>query len=247
MLHAVAISDPPVGALGHSTSEPVSADLLNNALDFVREALAPRGHVSLTIADPAFRTVAATGPIAVAGDQAQYEAGDGPCVEACRSRRQVHWAMASLEGRRRLPDALRAGRVTEVISTPLSAPGVGSLNIYLVGPPSVPADHLPAAAAAAARHVGALWQRVASQSDGSPVDAEAEAIASAAHLVGRAARLVDGFLDPDGNPTVGDEQFAEVWAASHALYRARTMLDALLPPDAAGSEPAHDAAGAPSA
>jgi hypothetical protein len=110
-------------------------DLLQRLTLLVNQTVADARSVSITISqDGQYRTLNSTGETALTIDEAQYRYGDGPCLEALRSARQVQvsvgeapvgWAGFDEE-------AGRAG-VGAVLSTPLlRSPevAVGALNVY---------------------------------------------------------------------------------------------------------------------
>ncbi|MFI9008337.1 ANTAR domain-containing response regulator [Actinosynnema sp. NPDC053489] len=91
-------------------------------------------NVSVTAVDPdGASTVAATDEKVLAVDADQYEAGDGPCLEAARTLRPVRATVES--GRRKWPrfaDAAERAGVRAYLSTPivLEDEMLGSLNLY---------------------------------------------------------------------------------------------------------------------
>lgn len=93
---------------------------------------------SLTVAErDAFRTFGATDPRALAADEAQYAADEGPCLHAIRHDAVVHTADAANDDRwPRFAERLAGGPIGAVLSCRLSVdPGttgraMGSLNLY---------------------------------------------------------------------------------------------------------------------
>lgn len=91
-------------------------------------------HASVTVVEAErLRTAAATGPVADEVDAAQYEAGEGPCVEAARTG--VPALVADLDREHRWPRfATRyrsRGDVRSIVSLPLCSGDqvVGALNL----------------------------------------------------------------------------------------------------------------------
>jgi GAF domain-containing protein len=80
------------------------------------------------------RTPAATDDLIVAVDGVQYDAGDGPCLEAARTRRPVRVSVDEIRGR--WPAFARAAGdagMRAFLSAPLlldDAPVLGALNVY---------------------------------------------------------------------------------------------------------------------
>ena len=83
-------------------------------------------------------TVAATARLAREVDQAQYDAQDGPCLEAARSERLITVARAAEERRwPRFGEAARRVGVGSSLSVPLHLPAddtYGGLNCYALEP-----------------------------------------------------------------------------------------------------------------
>jgi transcriptional regulator with GAF, ATPase, and Fis domain len=88
------------------------------------------------LADGGPVTVAATEPFVVELDNVQYETGEGPCLDAIRTRDVVHVDDLARAGRYRrfAPRALEAS-VASMVSAPVEHDGevIGSLNL-LAGP-----------------------------------------------------------------------------------------------------------------
>lgn len=78
-------------------------------------------------------TPAASGPLATALDQAQYDAGDGPCLVAAARHETIH--IADIETELRWPEFVagaRSHRVRSTLSLALPMPGSSkaSVNLY---------------------------------------------------------------------------------------------------------------------
>jgi GAF domain-containing protein len=91
--------------------------------------------VSITVADDGgYRTSNSTSDEALDIDQAQYDGGNGPCLQALRSAEQVQVRVGDDPGRWPTFDAkAQEEGVVAVLSTPLRrGPGkaIGALNIY---------------------------------------------------------------------------------------------------------------------
>ncbi|HEY0396747.1 MAG TPA: GAF domain-containing SpoIIE family protein phosphatase, partial [Acidimicrobiia bacterium] len=87
---------------------------------------------SVTLVDRGRLTTATyTAELALGMDLAQYECGDGPCIDAIRSGRVVRWSPRETRWPR-LHDEARRNQVAEVLSVPLGAEGLvlGGLNLY---------------------------------------------------------------------------------------------------------------------
>jgi hypothetical protein len=93
--------------------------------------------------------VAASHPLANDFDQAQYDAGTGPCVDAATTGHTVHGHPASETSPwPALRETARQARIQAVLSTPFghdTAP-IGALNLYALGLDFTPADGELAAA-----------------------------------------------------------------------------------------------------
>jgi serine phosphatase RsbU (regulator of sigma subunit) len=87
---------------------------------------------SVTLVDRGRLTTATyTAELALGMDLAQYECGDGPCIDAIRSGHAVRWSPRETRWPR-LHDEARRYHVAEVLSVPLGPDGVvlGGLNLY---------------------------------------------------------------------------------------------------------------------
>src|SRR4051794_32137852 len=107
-----------------------------------------------------YRTTAASGPLASALDQAQYDAGSGPCLVASDTGREQR--LDAADRQRRYPEFAAASRQHGVRSS-LSLPLVGvllpsALNVYASTPDAFGADRPRAVAGLLARSVASLLQ-----------------------------------------------------------------------------------------
>lgn len=96
----------------------------------VREAAA----VSITVVDDGqYRTTNSTGRGALAMDDAQYRADDGPCLRAIGSARQLQMVVGDGDGGAPYDEEAQRAGIGRVLSTPLLREGggaVGAVNIY---------------------------------------------------------------------------------------------------------------------
>lgn len=120
-----------------AAEQPLEA-ILQRLAELAVEAVDGADAVSVTTldADPA-RTAAATDYEVVEIDRVQYAVGDGPCLEAARTKRPVRALVQ--EARERWPDFAKAAEKLDVrayVSAPLVIEGttgdelVGALNVY---------------------------------------------------------------------------------------------------------------------
>ncbi|HVF15066.1 MAG TPA: ANTAR domain-containing protein [Acidimicrobiales bacterium] len=110
-------------------------DLLQKVVLLACRTVPPADSVSITVADGAgYRTSNSTDNEALAIDRAQYAGGDGPCLQALRTGRQVQVAVGNLGGRwPAFEEKASAEGVGAVLSTPLMrtpSSAIGALNIY---------------------------------------------------------------------------------------------------------------------
>jgi GAF domain-containing protein len=124
-----------VGLAGVLLDDDELYNMLQQLTLLARHSLPGSRSASITVVQEGrYRTSNATGDKALAIDEAQYQEGDGPCLEAIRTDAQVAVTMAEVEDR--WPEVgakARAAGVSGVLSTPLAcAPDqvVGALNIY---------------------------------------------------------------------------------------------------------------------
>ncbi|GAA5104703.1 GAF and ANTAR domain-containing protein [Haloechinothrix salitolerans] len=121
----------------HDIHEPLQA-VLQRFAESARDAIDGADAVSVTTVNgDVTRTVAATDERVLQIDEAQYAAGDGPCLEAARTKQPVRALVR--EARERWPDFAAAAERLEVRSY-LSAPLliddendgdlVGALDVY---------------------------------------------------------------------------------------------------------------------
>ena len=124
-----------VGLASALLDDDVLHDLLQGLTVLANHTVPSAQSVSITVAENGrYRTSSSTGREAVAIDEAQYRDGDGPCLEAMRSTRQLRVAVSQSENGwpQFREEATKLG-VTHVLSTPLIPSGhdaVGALNIY---------------------------------------------------------------------------------------------------------------------
>lgn len=108
--------------------------VLRRACEAAKAVLPGADDVSVTLVEQSTpRTAAATSELARQADQMQYDAGNGPCLEAARTGSAV--LVRDVATEHRWPDYVPAVRETGVrgsLSVPLEVEGdaVGALNIY---------------------------------------------------------------------------------------------------------------------
>ncbi|MFE9746498.1 ANTAR domain-containing response regulator [Saccharothrix saharensis] len=109
-------------------------DALQQLAESASRVIPDAENVSVTAVDPdGASTVAATDETVLTVDADQYAAGDGPCLEATRTRKPVRATV--VDGREKWPEfaaaAERAG-VRAYLSTPIVVEDelLGSLNLY---------------------------------------------------------------------------------------------------------------------
>jgi GAF domain-containing protein len=133
---------------------------LDQAVRVATEVVTPAAGCGLTLRrdDGAF-TVASTGDLAARGDEVQYGAGEGPCLEALSSGKPVEVVDLSEDERwRRYRDhALRLGIVSS-LSLPMTVDRetVGALNLYATRPAAFTEPERSRAAAFADQATAAL-------------------------------------------------------------------------------------------
>ncbi|MGW4112375.1 ANTAR domain-containing protein [Actinosynnema sp. NPDC004786] len=114
------------------------AVVLDRVCEQVVRAIPDVGSVSVTLlSEEGPTTGAASGRDAVEMDLAQYRTGEGPCLQAARTRRLVRAAAAEVPDRWPAFGAAVAHRgVTSYLSAPLHVDDEqpGSLNLYRAGP-----------------------------------------------------------------------------------------------------------------
>lgn len=124
-----------VGLAGALLDDDALYELLQGLTVLASRAVPDAKAVSITVIEGGrYRTSNSTGPEALAIDEAQYEEGDGPCLEAMRSKRQLMSTTAETQARwRNFVEQARQEGVGSVLSTPLvgsSGESIGALNIY---------------------------------------------------------------------------------------------------------------------
>ena len=115
--------------------EPLD-DLLDRVVELAVETIAPARFASITVSDRSGRhTSNSTGAEALAADQAQYDDGGGPCLEATESGRQIELDMDDAGQWPSFAATARGLGVGRVLSTPLVKHGetIGALNVYTEG------------------------------------------------------------------------------------------------------------------
>lgn len=131
--------DGEVGLRGALLDDDAVHELLQQVTVLARHTVNGAQSVSLTVAEgDGYRTANSTGPQALAVDEAQYQQGDGPCLQSMRAKRQLRVDVA--DGTDRWPRfeevAEQTGTVA-VLSTPLIRNGgeaIGALNVYADNP-----------------------------------------------------------------------------------------------------------------
>jgi GAF domain-containing protein len=116
------------------TSEEDLGRVLQRSVEQVTQALPGADMASVTVirGDTA-ETVASTSQQVWTIDQEQYDAGDGPCLEAARTRQIVRTGTAEAEERwPRFTHSAEAAGVSSYLSSPLfiDEEFAGSLNLY---------------------------------------------------------------------------------------------------------------------
>jgi GAF domain-containing protein len=110
-------------------------ELMQKVVLLACHTVRPAHSVSITVAhNGGYRTSNSTSDEALTIDQAQYDGGNGPCLQALRSAEQVQVRVGEDPGRWPTFDAkAQEEGVAAVLSTPLRrGPGkaIGALNIY---------------------------------------------------------------------------------------------------------------------
>lgn len=110
-------------------------DVLQSVVELARHAITGAHTVSITVTDGgAYRTSNSTDSGALAIDEAQYTAQDGPCLEGIKTARQQQAAIDAMDVRWPLvAEKARELGVAGVLSTPLLVDGgaaMGALNVY---------------------------------------------------------------------------------------------------------------------
>ncbi len=154
----------PTGAIaeliGLVSANTDMSTILDEVVQFVQQRIPGADNCSITlIRDERAATVASTGPLALKLDEAQYEHGYGPCLEAGRSDATLQITDVSAETRwpKYVAEAQHLGLGSSV-SLPLPVENylVGALNVYSRRPDAFSAAGV-ALGNALARHVtGAL-------------------------------------------------------------------------------------------
>ncbi len=132
--------------------------ILDGVVHFASRRIPGSDESSITlIRDDRASTVAATGPLAVKLDEAQYEQGYGPCLDAGRADALLQIEDAATETRwpTYVAEARQLGLASSV-SFPLPVENylVGALNVYSLRPNAFSSDGI-ALGLALARHVTA--------------------------------------------------------------------------------------------
>jgi GAF domain-containing protein len=108
-------------------------ELLDRVIDLAVQTLPSATFASITVSDrTGVHTSHSTGADALAADQAQYEEGGGPCLQALRTSEQVDLAIAEADKWPTFKAKAQELGVTRVLSTPLIQRDskLGALNIY---------------------------------------------------------------------------------------------------------------------
>ncbi len=124
-----------VGLGGALLDDDAVQELLQQVTFLAKHTVSGAQSVSLTVVQgDQYRTSNSTGPDALAIDNAQYQQGDGPCLNALRAKDQL--LVRVLDEQERWPrfseEATRMG-IGGVLSTPLVRNGgeaIGALNVY---------------------------------------------------------------------------------------------------------------------
>jgi GAF domain-containing protein len=107
--------------------------VLERAAGLVKRTIPGADEVSITMQQTRPATVAATGPLALDADQAQYDAGYGPCLDALRLGQTVVVADQTTDPRwpSYAPQAVAAGILSSLaVPLPVDDKHVGVFNIY---------------------------------------------------------------------------------------------------------------------
>lgn len=130
--------DPGRGAVGGVPDGDALDEALQRLLVLATKAVDGADAVSITLKEgDGYRTSNTTSSDARAIDEAQYAGGEGPCLEAVRSSRQLQAAIGPATAHWPLfTERATALGVTAVLSTPLVNPPrtvLGALNVYSHG------------------------------------------------------------------------------------------------------------------
>lgn len=121
-------------------------ETLGRVAELVVEAVAPAAFASLTrLVDGEYRTGVATDPLGAELDQVQYDADEGPCLEACRRGEIVRVGSTDEAGAwPAFRTACRARRILSTASFPMIADGAnhGALNLYSRQPEAFGGDEI---------------------------------------------------------------------------------------------------------
>ena len=137
-----ALRDLATIVLGDSSFEAV----LQRATEVTKRAIPGAAEVSVTMRQAGHEvTVAASGPLAVAADERQYETRTGPCLDACETGEV--FVVSDLSTDARWPEyAARVGPsgIRSSLSVPLLVDGisVGALNSYSLEPGAFDSDQV---------------------------------------------------------------------------------------------------------
>ena len=126
----------PLVSVGVAIIDDEALDaLLQRVVQLARRTVAGAHSVSITVVDNGdYRTSNSVGAEALAIDEAQYAAQEGPCLEGIKTAVQGQYTVTQLE--RRWPavaERVRELGVAGVLSTPMVVEGrrsIGALNVY---------------------------------------------------------------------------------------------------------------------
>jgi anti-anti-sigma factor len=123
-----------LGWVSTRPSPEVVDEMMSSVVTLVGAVIADAKAVSVTLCqEKRLVTAAADGGLGRALDGVQYEAGEGPCVEAAVQGTQVAVPLAGDDRWPQFATACRAHEVRGVVSTPIVVAGepAGALNVYL--------------------------------------------------------------------------------------------------------------------
>jgi len=129
-------SSAPLGFGGAVFDDDALRELLQKLALLANHTIVDAQAVSVTVVDDhGYRTINSTGPEALAIDEAQYREDVGPCLQAIRSKTQLHVSVDHADGSApAFSEEARRAKVGQVLSTPMvarSGEAMGALNVYV--------------------------------------------------------------------------------------------------------------------
>lgn len=168
-------------------------ELLQQLTLLARHTVRGAQSVSLTVVHgERYRTSNSTGPKALAVDEAQYRANDGPCLESMRAKRQLRVNLGEpLDRWPRFDEEARRIGIGAVLSTPLVHNGgeaIGALNVYADSPAFADAD--VEAAALIGEHAAILVGYARALTDSSLLNEQLRQAVATREIIGTAKGIL---------------------------------------------------------